>query len=90
MTLIAARDLSHRYGAIMALDGVSLDLWPGEVLAVVGESGSGKSTLLEVLSGRIAPDSGTVWYRDPSGTLHDVHAMPAPALRALHRCWDCP
>jgi putative phosphonate transport system ATP-binding protein len=85
MTLLAARDLAHRFGAIAALDGVSLDLWPGEVLAIVGESGSGKTTLLEALSGRLAPDRGTVWYRDPAGTLHDVHAMPAPALRALHR-----
>ena len=31
------------------------------------------------------PDSGVVWYRDPDGRLHDVHAMPAPALRTLHR-----
>ena len=55
------------------------------MLAVVGESGSGKTTLLNVLSGRLAPDAGAVWYRDPDGHLHDVHAMPAPALRTLHR-----
>ena len=64
---------------------VDVDLWPGEMLAVVGESGSGKTTLLNVLSGRLAPDAGVVWYRDPAGRLHDVHAMPAPALRTLHR-----
>jgi putative phosphonate transport system ATP-binding protein len=55
------------------------------MLAVVGESGSGKTTLLNVLSGRLTPDAGAVWYRDPAGRLHDVHAMPAPALRTLHR-----
>ena len=33
----------------------------------------------------LAPDAGAVWYRDPTGRLHDVHAMPAPALRTLHR-----
>ena len=55
------------------------------MLAIVGESGSGKTTLLNVLSGRLAPDRGIVWYRDPAGHLHDVHAMPAPALRTLHR-----
>ena len=60
-------------------------LWPGEVLAIVGESGSGKTTLLHVLSGRIRPDSGQVLYRDPEDALLDVHAMPAPQLRALHR-----
>ncbi len=83
--LLSARGLSLRFGGIMALDRVDTDLWPGEVLAVVGESGSGKTTLLNVLSGRMAPDAGAVWYKDPAGALHDLRAMPAPRLRALHR-----
>ena len=83
--LLSARGLGLRFGGIVALDGVDADLWPGEVLAVVGESGSGKTTLLNVLSGRITPDAGVVWYRDPAGALHDLRAMPAPQLRALHR-----
>jgi len=83
--LLSARGLSLRFGGIAALDAVDLDLWPGEVLAIVGESGSGKTTLLNVLSGRIRPDSGAVWYRGKDGALIDVHAMAAPALRALHR-----
>jgi putative phosphonate transport system ATP-binding protein len=83
--LLSAADLSLRFGPILALDGVGADLWPGEVLAIVGESGSGKTTLLNVLSGRAKPDGGVVWYRDPNGQLHDVHAMPEPHLRALHR-----
>jgi putative phosphonate transport system ATP-binding protein len=84
-TLLSARGLNLAFGAIPALVDVSADLWPGEVLAVVGESGSGKTTLLNVLSGRMVPQSGVVWYRDPTGRLGDVHAMPQPALRALHR-----
>ena len=84
-TLLSARGLNLRFGAIPALVDVAVDLWPGEVLAIVGESGSGKTTLLNVLSGRLRPDDGVVWYRDPAGKLHDVHAMPAPKLRALHR-----
>jgi putative phosphonate transport system ATP-binding protein len=84
-TLLSARGLNLRFGAIPALVDVDADLWPGEVLAIVGESGSGKTTLLNVLSGRMAPQSGVVWYRDPAGHLADVHAMAAPALRALHR-----
>jgi putative phosphonate transport system ATP-binding protein len=84
-TLLSGRALSLHLGAIPALDRVDVDLWPGEMLAVVGESGSGKTTLLNVLSGRLKPDAGAVWYRDPEGRLHDVHTMPAPALRTLHR-----
>jgi putative phosphonate transport system ATP-binding protein len=84
-TLLSARGLCLTFGANRALIDVDVDLWPGEMLAVVGESGSGKTTLLNVLSGRLTPDGGAVWYRDPTGRLHDVHAMPAPALRSLHR-----
>ena len=84
-TLLSARGVSLAFGTIHALRDVALDLWPGEVLAIVGESGSGKTTLLNVVSGRLRPDAGAVWYRDPDGALHDVHAMPDPALRRLHR-----
>ena len=84
-TLLSASGLTLRFGAIPALLDVDADLWPGEILAIVGESGSGKTTLLNVLSGKMAPQSGQVMYRDPAGALQDVHAMPAPALRALHR-----
>ena len=84
-TLLSARGVSLAFGTIHALRDVELDLWPGEVLAIVGESGSGKTTLLNVVSGRLRPDAGAVWYRDPDGALHDVHAMPDPALRRLHR-----
>ena len=83
--LLSARGLALRFGAITALEDVAADLWPGEVLVVVGESGSGKTTLLNVLSGRMTPGGGTVWYRDPEGARHDLHAMAAPQLRALHR-----
>ncbi len=84
-TLLSARGLSLSFGSIPALDGVDLDLWPGEALAIVGESGSGKTTLLNTLFGAQRPDAGIVRYRDPTGRVHDVHAMPRPMLRALHR-----
>src|SRR6516164_7293910 len=84
-TLLSARGLSLSYGTLAALADVDVDLWPGEVLAIVGESGSGKTTLLNVLSGRLPPDAGQVWFRRQDNRLADVHAMRAPELRALHR-----
>ena len=83
--LLSARGLSLAFGPIRALDGVALDIWPGEVVAIVGESGSGKSTLLRVLGGQLRPDAGAVLYRDPEGTEHSVHEMGEPARRRLMR-----
>ncbi len=78
--LLSARDLELRFGRVAALDGVDLDIWPGEVVAIVGESGSGKTTLLRVLSGLMRPDSGSVDYRG-----QDVLGMGEAARRRLMR-----
>ncbi|WP_406459809.1 ABC transporter ATP-binding protein [Streptomyces sp. NBC_01622] len=60
--LLAARDLAKTHGRARALDGASVDLAAGEILAVTGTSGSGKSTLLHCLAGIVRPDEGTVTY----------------------------
>lgn len=60
---LACADLRLTFGATPALDGVTLSLAPGEVVAVIGPSGSGKSSLLHCLSGISTPDGGWVAYR---------------------------
>jgi len=57
---LVARGLARRFGATRALDGVDLELVPGELHALVGENGAGKSTLMNVLAGALAPDAGTL------------------------------
>ncbi|WP_129632711.1 ATP-binding cassette domain-containing protein [Candidatus Oscillochloris fontis] len=58
--LIEARGISKYFGAVTALEGVDLRLFPGEVLGVVGDNGAGKSTLMKVLSGMHAPSRGQI------------------------------
>jgi D-xylose transport system ATP-binding protein len=58
--VLAASNISKRYGAVQALEGVSLDLPPGEVVALVGDNGAGKSTLVKVLSGVVTADDGVI------------------------------
>ncbi|WP_433045810.1 ATP-binding cassette domain-containing protein [Dactylosporangium sp. CS-033363] len=58
--MLTASNISKRYGAVQALDGVSLDLPPGEVVALVGDNGAGKSSLVKVLSGVVTADGGVI------------------------------
>jgi ABC-type sugar transport system ATPase subunit len=58
--LLSAHALSKSYGGLRAVNDASLDLYPGEVVALVGDNGAGKSTFVKMLSGVIAPDTGTL------------------------------
>ncbi len=57
---LRATDLSKRYGSVVALDGVSLEVRRGECVALIGESGSGKTTLLRCFNRMTDPDAGRV------------------------------
>jgi ribose transport system ATP-binding protein len=58
--LLEVQDVRKQFPGVQALDGVTLRLNAGEVLAVVGENGAGKSTLMKILAGVYQPDAGTV------------------------------
>jgi branched-chain amino acid transport system ATP-binding protein len=67
--LLEVRDLSMRFGGVQALDGVSLEVAPGEVLGVIGPNGSGKTTLVNCITGFLRPTAGRVRFegRDITG-----------------------
>ncbi|MEB2620572.1 ATP-binding cassette domain-containing protein, partial [Kocuria rosea] len=56
--MLEARNLVKTFGKVVGLDGVSLSLYPGEVLAIIGDNGAGKSTLIKCLTGAEVPDQG--------------------------------
>jgi energy-coupling factor transport system ATP-binding protein len=58
--IIEVKDVYHQYGETEALSGVSLEIFPGDFVAVVGANGSGKSTLARHLNGLLLPSKGTV------------------------------
>jgi branched-chain amino acid transport system permease protein len=57
---LEARELRKSYGAVPALDGVSIDLPPGRIRALIGPNGSGKTTFLRALAGAVEPDGGRI------------------------------
>ena len=83
--LMKVSGLSKYYGSRVGCLDVSLELWPGEVLAVVGESGSGKTTLLDCISTRLTPTSGTVTYLMRDGLMRDLYRMGEAERRFLMR-----
>jgi osmoprotectant transport system ATP-binding protein len=75
-TSLAARNISHRFGTVVALDGVSIDVPAGKAVALVGESGSGKTTLLRCFNRLVEPERGEVRVGEK-----DVRDQPPVLLR---------
>jgi branched-chain amino acid transport system ATP-binding protein len=58
--LLKVDGIKKAYGAIQAVDGVSFDVYPGEIFGVIGPNGSGKTTLFNSMLGQIKPDAGSI------------------------------
>jgi iron complex transport system ATP-binding protein len=64
-TMLSAAGVTHQYGARVALENVTLETHPGEMLALIGPNGAGKTTLLKILAGLIKPQIGQVVAPQP-------------------------
>ncbi|MFE3741925.1 ABC transporter ATP-binding protein [Streptomyces sp. NPDC059134] len=83
-----ARSLNYSHNGSPALDGVSLGVREGEILAVNGSRGSGKTTLLRCLSGQLVPQQGEVWF--DSSPVHTMSALMRERLRRDRFGWIGP
>jgi branched-chain amino acid transport system ATP-binding protein len=72
--LFACHDIALDLGGRLILHDISLSVTPGEVLGIIGPNGAGKTSLFEVLSGRMPPKSGTVYYKGKDITALPLHA----------------
>jgi ABC-2 type transport system ATP-binding protein len=76
--MIAITDLVKRYGTFTAVDGVSLDVAPGEIHGFLGPNGAGKTTTIRMIAGLLKPSSGTIVVNN-----HDLATHPEPAKASL-------
>jgi ABC transport system ATP-binding/permease protein len=76
MPLLTLDHISHAYGHLPLLDDVSLQIQPGERLALIGRNGTGKSTLMQIVSGELPPDRGVVWRDTGVQTARLVQDVP--------------
>ena len=58
--MIGCHELTKRYGALTAVDNLSFEVGPGEVLGFLGPNGAGKSTTMRIIAGFLAPTTGSV------------------------------
>ena len=69
--LVEMRDMHIAFGGIKAVDHVSVDLYPGEVVGLLGHNGAGKSTLIKMLSGAYRADGGEIFVNGEKAEIHN-------------------
>lgn len=80
-------NLTKSFGSLKAVDGVQLEVAPGEALGIIGPNGAGKTTLFNLVTGLLKPDTGTVWF----GGRNITHAPPrARCIAGIGRSFQIP
>lgn len=72
LPLLRLENLTRRFGDRVAVQGLSLEVFAGEVLGFLGPNGAGKSTTFSLLAGLLVPDEGRVWLEGRPLALHDA------------------
>src|SRR5688572_31236002 len=83
--LLRMAGISKAFPGVQALKSVSLEIFPGECLALVGENGAGKSTLMKILSGVYAPDEGHIELESQPVTLSNPHQAQRLGISIIYQ-----
>lgn len=76
--VLQVNNLTKRFGGLLAVDNVSLSVYPGEVMGLLGDNGAGKSTFIKLISGVYRPDNGSIAFN--GAVVH--HASPLAARQS--------
>jgi ABC-type sugar transport system ATPase subunit len=83
--ILKVQGVFKRFGGVHALENVSLELYPGEVLALAGDNGAGKSTLIKIISGVHHPDEGTIWYNGSEVTFENPQRAREHGIETIYQ-----
>ena len=83
--LVELRNIHVSFGGVRAVDGVTLDLYPGEVVGLVGGNGAGKSTLMRTLSGARPPDSGQILVDGRAAPITNPREAKALGIETIYQ-----
>ena len=83
--LVEMRDISIAFGGIKAVDHVSVDLYPGEVVGLLGHNGAGKSTLIKCLSGAYQADSGEIFVNGEKATINNPRDARSHNIETIYQ-----
>jgi D-xylose transport system ATP-binding protein len=83
--LVEMTDISISFGGVKAVSDASIDLYPGEVVALLGHNGAGKSTLIKILSGAYQRDAGTIKVDGQEATINNPRAAKAYGIETIYQ-----
>ncbi|MCL6285677.1 ATP-binding cassette domain-containing protein [Ruegeria sp. 2012CJ41-6] len=82
---LSLKDIRKSFGGVTAIQNFSLDLYPGEIVALVGDNGAGKSTLIKIVSGVHRPTSGDIALDGTSVSFSDASAARSHGIEVVYQ-----
>lgn len=82
---VELKNISKNFGGIKALDNVTVELYPGEVVGLLGHNGAGKSTLIKILSGALVKDSGQIIINGKEVTIDNPRDAKNFGIEAIYQ-----